>query len=823
MNSYQLSVTSVPTSYAQGYGGGGFCGDGICTEDCSTCTIDCGFCPANTPTPTTPGAPTNTPTNTPTPTNPGGGGFTCGGGPCAGNGDCASGLICTNFACTGSACCLGGCNQWNGLQCTDQDSLCSGGQLCSSGVCVAPSDTPTPTVTDTPTPSPTTPPICGSSCARTGTCPANYTCDAGTRLCVATACPSDPACGCLAPSNTPTPTPTGGAGSCSATCAGSRDCTGGLTCNNFQCGGAACCTGCKTWNGVSLTCVDTDASCSGTQICTAGSCVNPTNTPTLTPTNTSTPTPTNPILSCNAACSGDGDCASNHCFNLQCRAVACETEATCVCPTNTPTATNAPPPPVCLGGLNASNITINAGGTSNLSVSGCTNVPNPTPPTYVWPTPPNGGTTTNVDNPSTTYTGPNNICNVVTDTASVQVCNQGSCNIYTKDITVNPNYSVTGKVYLDTNANNCATLTPSSGITVTTIDSGNGSTLGSSTSQADGSYSVSSLACGTANLNITSSSSYRLTRVNVDSGGFSSAGISGNSYNSVTFPSSHTVDICVSPYTPWFQTTTGDVRANSLTNSVPTGQYASTDATNPSLFIGNTSNVSFVGGGASSKGWSISNEYAKNAKSVGNLGSFAYSYYVSKASQNGVTISNLPNCDSTACALNNLDDGIYQVNGPIKITSFTFKPNAHVVILVNGATTIATTITVPQGQCAGTKCNLFILASKGDIHIDKDLGTTENSATISLEGFISSEGSIILDNKGGCPVADNRINIAGALIANAANPFSQTGSGSIQNNRSLCTGDDTYPTYTVTTRPDFMLQLTDFYKAASSKWQEVQP
>jgi hypothetical protein len=168
------------------------------------------------------------------------------------------------------------------------------------------------------------------------------------------------------------------------------------------------------------------------------------------------------------------------------------------------------------------------------------------------------------------------------------------------------------------------------------------------------------------------------------------------------------------------------------------------------------------------------------------------------------------------------DKGVYKVNGDTAITSsYTVPVGKHIVVLVNGNLTISgatTKIIVPQGS-------LLIIAAKGNITIDPTIGETSPSSTTSdLEGIYTSEESIILASSSSCSaVPDKRLNVAGVLIANALRPFDSNGAGKVKNQRTLCSADGQYPSLFVSSRLDFITQLTQFYKTTYQKWEEVQP
>ena len=140
------------------------------------------------------------------------------------------------------------------------------------------------------------------------------------------------------------------------------------------------------------------------------------------------------------------------------------------------------------------------------------------------------------------------------------------------------------------------------------------------------------------------------------------------------------------------------------------------------------------------------------------------------------------------------------------------------LLLVNGKVTIRNNISVPTGS-------LLIIAAKGDITIDRTIGTTNPSATTpNINGILTAERSIVLDGTkcaGGSP--DRRLNVSGALISNSLKPFQVGAGGALVNRRSLCLEDQNYPSLHVSSRYDFVTQLTDFYKTAYTRWREGAP
>ena len=275
---------------------------------------------------------------------------------------------------------------------------------------------------------------------------------------------------------------------------------------------------------------------------------------------------------------------------------------------------------------------------------------------------------------------------------------------------------------------------------------------------------------------------------------------------------------CISNFEPWYQTEKGDVRMRGIVNPIPAGLFGSTDASNPGVFHSTLYNAEVESGGSvSQKGWLINREYEYNELTANRNGTVAYSFYKSRARQEGVDVVELQN--STLDQNEIIDSGIYEYPGDLIINDYDHVDGRRVVILASGDITINTEIPVATG--------LLIVAAGGDITIGATVGhpvASFSSTASNLDGYYTAEGNVILGGTqcaGG--VADERLNIAGAVIANARKPFASDGVNSIQNNRSLCSADDDYPTLYVSSRPDFLTQLTDFYKLSYTKWREVRP
>ncbi len=477
----------------------------------------------------------------------------------------------------------------------------------------------------------------------------------------------------------------------------------------------------------------------------------------------------------------------------------------------------APIPPLCAE-LTAVSDTLNAGQIANLSVTSCASL---VTPTYNWPDP-TSGTVINVDDPDTTYTAPSGVCVADTDTQTVEVTNANGTSIYSVDITLSPGNTVSGAVYIDTLGNNCDSgATPyTAGAVLTTYPDG----TFTDTTDGLGEYSITDTAtCGDRTIGASSLGDYTVRRVRFDNGAWDNAGLSGYSYGPFDLSVNRTVDFCVNNIGPWVQTTSGDVRMNNISINVPPNNYAS-DGTLPSVFYSSNFESSFTPGSAATTSWIVNDEYSYQEDAKNRNGTMSYSFFNSKIGQLDVATQNI--CDVETCVGNDvtvsdLPTGIYTHAGDLNITSYSHLVGAHVLFLVNGNLTISSNITVPAGVG-----NLLILAAKDDIIIAETVGTGTLSGTPAghIQAILTAEGNVLTDGTlCASAVSDLQIGIQGAIIANAARPFSSGGGGSFQNGRSLCGNDRLYPVVRISPRLDFVTQLTDFYKTTYSRWRELNP
>lgn len=376
-----------------------------------------------------------------------------------------------------------------------------------------------------------------------------------------------------------------------------------------------------------------------------------------------------------------------------------------------------------------------------------------------------------------------------TNTTNITVRQAGTINVDIRDVSDGSACDASAPLLTDE-----ATIGLTGGITTTeTI--------------TDGTYSFTCLPNGNYNVNLGLPPGYQMF-----------AGTTQETTSITDGIKTRNIRFCVSNFEPWFQTTSGDVRMRGIVNPIPAGFVGSTDTTYPTVFFSSSFTADVEAGGAlSQKNWLVDREYDYNSLTRNRNGVVAYSFYKNRARQEGIEIT--PLASATLNSGEIVESGVYEYQGTLTIDSYSQIPD-RAVILVNGDVIVNTEIEIPEGQ-------LFILAASGNITIADTVGHASpgfNTTESNLEGIYSAQGDIFLqgDECGG-GVPDRRLNVEGALIANAQKPFASDGGGTIQNQRSLCSGDNNYPSLYVSTRADFLTKLTDFYKVSYTKWREVRP
>lgn len=323
-------------------------------------------------------------------------------------------------------------------------------------------------------------------------------------------------------------------------------------------------------------------------------------------------------------------------------------------------------------------------------------------------------------------------------------------------------------------------------------------------------------------------------------------------YSFATGPS-RVINYCITNIQPWFQTTSGDVKMPRVAIPVPLGQVASAPqaGNDASIFISSLGVGTFLPGVASGPSWRwvANQEYTYSADSSTKVGSLSYSFFNSLPALRGVVIHDLLTSPAASCTgvspnytcdinFNNPDPsvvpGIYKVNGNLTIRSYQHRNGFQIVLMASDTIIIlnpsgGTTIVVPRAVN-----NSLIVAAKNDLIFHQSVGSTDSTNTEEhAQGVFTAERDIVAKG-GGCPdlstgsTPDRRLNVGGALIANAANPFAAPGFGGLgngrfKNERSLCASDSTYPSVKVITRPDFILNLNIDITEKNRSWKEVKP
>lgn len=510
------------------------------------------------------------------------------------------------------------------------------------------------------------------------------------------------------------------------------------------------------------------------------------------------------------------------------------------------------PPPACVPGsisLNPSGGTADPGTSKTLSVTSCTNVENPDngspPPPFSWnpdtngnsPAPTTSGQTDTPTSSTVTWTAPNCPTSTNIYTPRVTVGGSGGTVNYTTSITVPATVSVTAHVRDVSSSGGCTSSSGNpynNGGTGANLNLTNGGTVNQNqiTNGGTGQASFTCLPQGNYTITLAVPSGYSVIGTDVSPAVESPAGSNGLSF--ATSSNNQTAVFCIAPIDPWFQTDLGDVRFVNLSNPVPGGLlYASSDATYPGIFYSSDSSADFGNAGvtfSSVRQWVINNEYSYNADTENRNGGMSYDFYKSKALKDGVTVSPLNEDVPGSLDWDEITkSGVYEATGDLTIADappvglFDTTNKTRVVILVSEDVVISTnSLLIPENS------GLLIVAAKGDITIDETVGTaTLTSSASNLDGIYTAQGSIILESIGnGCAdgtTSDLRLNVGGALVANSLKPFSTVGTGSIQRNRSLCLDNLTRPSLFISSRPDFLVQMTDFYKISYTKWRESNP
>lgn len=280
------------------------------------------------------------------------------------------------------------------------------------------------------------------------------------------------------------------------------------------------------------------------------------------------------------------------------------------------------------------------------------------------------------------------------------------------------------------------------------------------------------------------------------------------------------LNYAVSDSWPWVQTYGLDVRFdNGIKNLLPastacgSGSYASgtvSSFNSPGIIFTGDSSPDFGQGQASSSNRVVGgiaypevfNGKAPLKTSVRNLLASADKAGVTKISLDSRSSCRNP---SSSCNLQGFQKGFYYTSGDLRIDSSANFNNGNYVIVAEGSITIANNavLSVTSGS------TLFVAAGR-DVIVDSTVGSSSKICPVpagQIQGMYSADRHIIIEgNNGDCTLSpDKMLNIDGALIVNAGS----TG-GRFQNKRDLCADNRAYPSLTVKSRPDFILNIPGF-------------
>lgn len=412
-----------------------------------------------------------------------------------------------------------------------------------------------------------------------------------------------------------------------------------------------------------------------------------------------------------------------------------------------------------------------------------------------------------------------------------------------------PVFSINGKVYKDVDGSGTFTGgsdTPYAGATICLNSSCTGANA--RTTDSSGQFSYTNLASGQYTISVSPPSGYQgivpgppAAYTATFGPGCDSSPVPGRGFPSpYCYTSANQTDLnltnvffLISNSSAWIQSTGSDIRIdNGFNYTIPAASYMST------VGSGSTPGIIFAGDGSSiSSNQASVNKWLVGGSASGypetysptNTGAVRTSYnYVLNAAK-GTTILNLATqvggcsqsgtditCDTSNAAWNpaNLAHGTYQANGNLILNGpgITFSGNKNFVFLVNGDLQINEEIHVTIGSTA-------FFTTSGSIKVASSVGqTTPTVATSNLEGYYSADKDFIaLGNTPSCSPADERLNIAGAVVANAS-----LGGYEFDNRRDLCAGNSN-PSFTVTERPDFILNSPSLVLNSKRIFREVAP
>jgi hypothetical protein len=430
---------------------------------------------------------------------------------------------------------------------------------------------------------------------------------------------------------------------------------------------------------------------------------------------------------------------------------------------------------------------------------------------------------------------------------------------------VAPSYSISGKVFLDTNKNGKSDEGAGSGCT--TCSTGLLSTItytgpssGGVDVDASGNYSFTGLAAGTYIITyngpipnpyfITYTSSTQVTVGNPASPYCTFApGYSGSgNCDATNLGSATNVDFGISNSTAWTQCVGGDClfkNHNFVPNTagVPNScggvtDYASINQTSSGtlpqksdkgLIIVNPNTFTFCPSsaclalGSVSPTWIIGLDanYTYDGNKFTSFGNISSVY---AQNPTPVVLNSDGSYDAAAAVFDSSNNLTLQTTGDLALDSAsqfmtTLLPsiiganaNKHVVVLVSGNLTINNNIIIPA---ANNSNSTLLFAVSGTINLSKDVSR--------IDGWYSSDHEFIVESKdingngGNCSDGsgpDDTLDVQGALTAGALGS-----NGNIVNKRDLCANSNC-PTLRVTQRLDFILNAPVKLSKTDNIWKE---
>jgi hypothetical protein len=293
------------------------------------------------------------------------------------------------------------------------------------------------------------------------------------------------------------------------------------------------------------------------------------------------------------------------------------------------------------------------------------------------------------------------------------------------------------------------------------------------------------------------------------------------------------LDFAVDVGRSWYQASGLDVRFDKgLSNPVPASPNAACQGaftlvpgtgTNPGVGFSGATSAYLGSGQISTTGWLVgNNNYNETYTAQNSSGSeTSYAYLQSVVRRSRITPINLTTVcpDLNSCTLTNtMLNGVYQADSDVTLTGSSSLPaNGDYIILVNGELKINGTIDVPS-------TSTLTFSTTENITVGSGIGRIASCpapANADIEGFFSTDKSFVIESASDCTIdtPDLQLNMQGSIVVNAAR-----NDGRFDNRRTLCDGGNLqYPSFTISDRPDMILNAPEFLKIPPYYWKEVAP